>query len=95
MPARHHIGRTWHRLGCPRVKDPVTKMCACEADLTDQQLRILQMLWAGKSRKETAYELGLSIKTVEFHLGNMHRKLGSFDTMSLIKAGLKRGYIQL
>jgi DNA-binding CsgD family transcriptional regulator len=37
---------------------------------------VARLVAAGRSNKEVAAELFLSVKTVEFHLGNIYRKLG-------------------
>ena len=44
--------------------------------LTPRELEILQLIIAGKSNKKIAGEIGISAKTVEFHLDNMYKKIG-------------------
>lgn len=44
--------------------------------LTNQEIRVVQLVAGGRSNKEVARELVLSVKTIEFHLGNVYAKLG-------------------
>jgi DNA-binding CsgD family transcriptional regulator len=44
--------------------------------LTAQEAVVARLAADGRSNKEVAAELFLSVKTVEFHLGNAYRKLG-------------------
>jgi len=44
--------------------------------LTEQEHRVAETVAGGLSNRETAAHLFLSVKTVEFHLGNVYRKLG-------------------
>jgi predicted ATPase/DNA-binding CsgD family transcriptional regulator len=44
--------------------------------LTDQEWHIASLVGAGSSNKAVARDLKISIKTVEFHLSNVYRKLG-------------------
>jgi DNA-binding CsgD family transcriptional regulator len=44
--------------------------------LTSQEIRIAQLLGAGRTTKETAAALFLSPKTVEYHLRHIYQKLG-------------------
>ena len=46
------------------------------AELTAREIGVLELVADGRSNKEVAAELFLSVKTVEFHLGNVYRKLG-------------------
>jgi DNA-binding CsgD family transcriptional regulator len=46
------------------------------AGLTAQEAVVARLVADGRSNKEVAAELFLSVKTVEFHLGNIYRKLG-------------------
>jgi DNA-binding CsgD family transcriptional regulator len=46
------------------------------AGLTAQEAVVARLVADGQSNKEVAAELFLSVKTVEFHLGNVYRKLG-------------------
>ena len=45
------------------------------AGLTEQERRVAAAVSAGRTNKATARELGVSVKTIEFHLGNVFRKL--------------------
>lgn len=45
-------------------------------DLTPQEFQVAQAVVRGATNKQTASALFLSPKTVEFHLGNVYRKLG-------------------
>ncbi|MDY0152619.1 MAG: LuxR C-terminal-related transcriptional regulator, partial [Candidatus Cloacimonas sp.] len=44
--------------------------------LTDRETEILQLLGQGKSNKEIAQELFISVNTVKVHLNNVFKKLG-------------------
>lgn len=44
--------------------------------LTPQELAVARLVYEGRSNKEVASELFVSVKTVEFHLGNVYAKLG-------------------
>jgi two-component system, NarL family, nitrate/nitrite response regulator NarL len=47
----------------------------------------------GKSRKEIAYALNISEKTVAFHRNNLKRKLGLATTAQLTRYALEEGLI--
>jgi DNA-binding CsgD family transcriptional regulator len=53
--------------------------------LTPQELQVALPVAEGKTNKETAAELFLSPKTVEFHLASVYRKLGVSSRRELIK----------
>lgn len=55
------------------------------------------LLWAaqGKTAWETAAILGISSKTVEFHLGNCGRKLGTATKSQTILAAARKGLLPL
>jgi DNA-binding CsgD family transcriptional regulator len=46
------------------------------ATLTPSELRVAQMAAVGKTNKQIAQELYVTVKTVEFHLAGAYRKLG-------------------
>lgn len=54
--------------------------------LTSQEIRIAQLLGAGKTTKQTAAALFLSPKTVEYHLRHIYQKLGIQSRSELSKA---------
>ncbi|WP_328672818.1 helix-turn-helix domain-containing protein [Streptomyces sp. NBC_00328] len=45
-------------------------------DLTGQELRISELARAGYSNRQIAETLFLAVRTVEFHLSSVYRKLG-------------------
>ncbi|MGW0582008.1 LuxR C-terminal-related transcriptional regulator, partial [Streptomyces sp. NPDC002920] len=56
--------------------------------LTEQETRIAALVAGGATNKEAAAALFLSTKTVEFHLGNVYRKLGVRSRSELARRGL-------
>lgn len=47
-----------------------------ESALTDQEARVARLAAAGLTNQQVADELRVSVKTVEYHLGKIYRKLG-------------------
>jgi DNA-binding CsgD family transcriptional regulator len=49
--------------------------------LTAQQVACLRLVYARRTTKEVAAELGISLSTVEFHLKNARERLGATSSM--------------
>lgn len=62
--------------------------------LTPRESEVLQLIAEGKANKETADELGISIKTVEKHRTNLMRKLNIHDTAGLTRHAISAGIIE-
>ena len=62
--------------------------------LTTRESEVLQLIAEGKANKETAAELGISIKTVEKHRTNLMRKLNIHDTAGLTRHAISAGIIE-
>jgi len=63
--------------------------------LTEREMEVLKLAAMGKSNKEIAEELVLSVRTVEAHLGNIFNKLGVGSRTEAIIHALKRGWVEL
>lgn len=59
--------------------------------LTARQVEVLKLVADGKSAKELAATLGISVKTAEFHKANIMQKLGLRTTADLTKYALVHG----
>ena len=70
-----------------------TARAAASLRLTARERQILQLIAEGKSRKEIAYALSISEKTVAFHKDNLKRKLGLHSTAELTRYALDEGLI--
>ena len=66
---------------------------AAEA-LTSREQTILLQLAQGKSNKDVAVELDISVRTVETHRKNIKRKLGISSTAGLTRYALEHGVLQ-
>jgi DNA-binding NarL/FixJ family response regulator len=65
-----------------------------DVGLTSREVEILQLIAEGKANKQSADELGISIKTVEKHRQNLMSKLGIHDTAGLTRYAIAAGIIQ-
>lgn len=63
--------------------------------LTSREREVLQLLAEGKSNRDIADELSISIKTVETHRTNMMTKLGLSSKTELVKYALRKGWAML
>jgi DNA-binding NarL/FixJ family response regulator len=64
-------------------------------DLTKREHEILTLVASGKSNKELAKSLFISIKTVETHKTNILEKLGLKNTTELVKYAIKNNIISI
>ncbi|MEP5731991.1 MAG: response regulator transcription factor [Sulfitobacter sp.] len=62
--------------------------------LTEREQTILLQLASGKSNKEVAFALEISVRTVETHRKNIKRKLGISSTAGLTRYALEHGVLQ-
>jgi DNA-binding NarL/FixJ family response regulator len=62
--------------------------------LTSREMEVLQLIAEGKANKETASELGISMKTVEKHRENLMSKLDIHDTAGLTRYAIGAGIIE-
>ncbi len=63
--------------------------------LTQRELEILQMIVAGKSAKEIASALDLSVNTVSVHRANIMDALGIHKTAELVTYAIRNGLVNL
>ncbi|KIH85882.1 response regulator [Pseudomonas batumici] len=64
-------------------------------NLTGRQLEILRLIVRGKSTREIANGLGLSIKTVETHRSQIMKRLQIFDVAGLVLFAVREQIISL
>ena len=63
--------------------------------LTPRQREVLQFIAEGKSTKEVAYQLKLSVKTVETHRRQIMERLNVHDIPGLVRYAIKAGLVNL
>jgi len=63
--------------------------------LTPRELEVLKMIAEGKSVKEIAHQLGLSIKTVDAHKSNLMRKLDIHNKVQLVIYAIQNQILKL
>ena len=61
--------------------------------MTPRQREILQLIAEGKSTKEIAFLLGLSIKTVEAHRAQLMARLDIHDVPGLVRYAMHLGLV--
>lgn len=63
--------------------------------LSERELEVLRLAGKGKSNKDIANDLSLSIRTVQAHLGNIFNKLGVGSRTEAVLLALKKGWLTL
>jgi len=62
--------------------------------LTPRERQVLQLIAEGKTTKETAAVLDVSVKTAETHRTNLMEKLDIHSTAGLVRYAIRRGILQ-
>ncbi len=73
-----------HLAGADRLEDP----------LTPRERQVLQLVAEGKTSKEVAALMGLSVRTAEFYRTRIMEKLDIHDTAGLVRYAIRQGIIQ-
>lgn len=63
--------------------------------LTARELEVLQLICAGKSNREIAVDLSLSVNTVAVHRANIMDRLGVHKTAELVVYAIHHGLVSL
>ena len=82
----------------PGVSGAVVEAYRTKKDLRDpltpREREVLQLVAEGKTTKEVASLLGVSVKTAEYHRNSVMQKLGIHETASLVRYAIRRGLIE-
>jgi DNA-binding NarL/FixJ family response regulator len=62
--------------------------------LSGRERQVLQLVGEGKSTKDIATRLGISVKTAESHRARLMKKLDIHETASLVRYAIRNGLIQ-
>jgi DNA-binding NarL/FixJ family response regulator len=77
------------------LSKPLNGSSAAFVVLTDREREVLQLTAEGKSTKQAAGDLGVSIKTVETHRRNIMEKLQIHTVAELTKYAIREGLTSL
>lgn len=62
--------------------------------LSGRERQVLQLIAEGRSTKDVASLLGISVKTAESHRSRLMQKLDIHETASLVRYAVRRGLVQ-
>lgn len=65
-----------------------------ETELTERERQVLQLVAEGKTTKEIAATLNITVKTTESHRASIMQKLGIHDIAGLVRYAIRHGLIQ-
>ena len=63
--------------------------------LTPRQREIIQLIAEGRSTKEIAHLLSISVKTVETHRAQVMQRLGIHDIAGLVRYAVRKGWVSV
>ena len=78
-----------------QLAKPATLRGERNAGLTARELEILQLIVNGKSNKEIADDLKLSVNTVAVHRANIMETLGIHKTAELVVYAIRNGLVNI
>jgi DNA-binding NarL/FixJ family response regulator len=61
--------------------------------LTERQIEVLRLVAEGNRTRSIANQLGISVKTVESHRGELMRRLSVTDAVSLVRYAIRVGLV--
>jgi DNA-binding NarL/FixJ family response regulator len=79
----------------PRLKSALSATDEDRPVLTARELEVLQLIIQGKSNKEIAGVLGLSVNTVAVHRANLMQTLKTHNTAELVVYAIRNGLVSI
>jgi DNA-binding NarL/FixJ family response regulator len=79
----------------PQLAKPASLRGERNAGLTARELEVLQFIVSGKSNKEIADDLKLSVNTVAVHRANIMETLGIHKTAELVVYAIRNGLVNI
>jgi DNA-binding NarL/FixJ family response regulator len=79
----------------PQVSPPASLKGERDSGLSARELEVLQLIVEGKSNKEIAAQLGLSVNTVAVHRANIMETLHIHKTAELVVYAIRNGLVKL
>jgi two-component system response regulator DesR len=70
-----------------------TRECGGLEEPTSRELDVLHLVAEGRRNREIAEHLCTSERTVEFHLGNLFRKLSARSRTEVVRCARERGWL--
>jgi two-component system response regulator NreC len=97
LQAIHHVSEGAIYVS-PCYSPAVLEVCAHggdadEAGLTARELEMLRLISDGRTMKQAAASLHISVRTAEWHRASVMDKVGMHDTASLVRYAIRRGLI--
>jgi DNA-binding CsgD family transcriptional regulator len=62
--------------------------------LSARERQVIQLIVEGKSTREVAILLGISVKTAESHRARLMQKLDIHETAGLVRYAIRRGLVE-
>ena len=84
---------TWYRQAELSGRDPEARQC--DVSLTSRELEILKWVRDGKSNSEMSEIMSLSVKTIEYHVGNLLKKLGAPNRTTAVVIAVRQHLLTL
>jgi DNA-binding NarL/FixJ family response regulator len=82
-----------------QVLDPrlgaLAETAGASPQLTTRELEVLQLIVHGKSNKEIAAVLGLSVNTIAVHRANIMQAVGIHNTAELVVYAIRQGLVSI
>jgi len=63
--------------------------------LSEREVEVLRLVARGMSNKEIAAQLGLSVRTIQSHLGHIFDRLGVSSRTEAVLRAMKEGWLSL
>jgi len=83
----------------PRVSRTVVQAYLAKSEVSDpltpRERQVLQFVAVGKTTKEVAGQLGISVKTAEAHRMRIMKKLEIHNTAGVVRYAIRQGLIQV
>lgn len=89
------LNRENRDLSGSRRPDDIAAQSSSYDLLTSREREVIQLLAEGKTSKEVAVALHLSVKTAETHRTNLMRKLGLHSVADLTRYAVRNGIVQV